>query len=491
MARLADTLTEANHSVTFFMPIFDETRKDQLGVKLTKDVIILNDPHQETFTIDNITETFWHINVNSNTGHHLFEPLRKQTVSACRNIFQSKELIEKLAAKKFDVAIAEPVMSCGLALFRHLGIEKVVMSSSCPNYDNVLDAMGEPAETSYWPSIFSEASGDQMSFSERIENYDMYHVMVKIYNAMQDDEIKMVRSIIGEDFPGWRQLIADASLHFTNSIPYLDFPRASIQKTVDIGGITVDIEAIKPLSSKWDDILNKRPKNMFLSFGSLAKSCEMPMEFKKNLLEVFRSEPDVTFIWKYESEDVEFGKGVENVEFVKWAPQTSLLNDDRVNAFLGHGGLGSTYETTFLGKPSIMVPIFFDQTRNSHMLRRLETSITLHKRDIGDFKKLKSAFHEILHNKKYAVNAAKVAQVVRDQPLTPKQILVKYVEFVGKYGPFHHMTPYGLKMPWYQRYSYDVYVFKFFMYLFPILIGSVVVKYIFGILTIRIVKRKE
>ena len=41
MARLADTLTEAGHNVTFFVPIIDESRENHLGVKLTKDVIKL------------------------------------------------------------------------------------------------------------------------------------------------------------------------------------------------------------------------------------------------------------------------------------------------------------------------------------------------------------------------------------------------------------------------------------------------------------------
>ena len=64
---------------------------------------------------------------------------------------------------------------------------------------------------------------------------------------------------------------------------------------------------------------------MFLSFGSLAKSCEMPVEYKKNLIEVFKSLPNVTFIWKYETDDVKFAEGIDNVKFVKWAPQTALL----------------------------------------------------------------------------------------------------------------------------------------------------------------------
>ncbi|CAI2309126.1 unnamed protein product [Caenorhabditis sp. 36 PRJEB53466] len=86
------------------------------------------------------------------------------------------------------------------------------------------------------------------------------------------------------------------------------------------------------------------------------------------------------------------------------------------------------------------------------MLARHGNAISLHKRDLCDLKKLKSAFHSILHDENYRLNAEKVAETLQNQPLKPKEMLMKHIEFVGKYCPFHHMTPYSLKMPAYQRY---------------------------------------
>ena len=56
-----------------------------------------------------------------------------------------------------------------------------------------------------------------------------------------------------------------------------------------------------------------------------------------------------------------------------WLPQKALLGDfsllplskqkisadKRLSIFITHGGMGSTTEIAHLGKPSIMVPIFF------------------------------------------------------------------------------------------------------------------------------------
>ncbi|CAL2028441.1 unnamed protein product [Caenorhabditis brenneri] len=478
MARLADTLTEAGHNVTFFMPIMDGKTRNQLGVKLTKDVIVLEKDstikHQET-SINNNSAEFWTVDVTSKNGRMFFETLAHQILLNCENVFKNKKVLESLRSREFDVGIAEPTMSSGFALFRHLGIEKVVMASSCPNYDIVTHAMGEPAETSYVPAIFSGVSGDRMDFADRLENHGMFHLMVQVCSEMLDQEARIFRSYLGLTFPDWSELFSDASLHFTNSIPYLDFPRPAIQKTINIGGISVDVEKIQSekLPEVWNRILDERPKNMFLSFGSLAQSSEMPVEFKKNLIEVFKSMPDVTFIWKYETDDVKFAEGVQNLKFVKWAPQTALLHDPRLTAFLGHGGLGSTFEAAFLGKPAIMVPIFWDQTRNSHMLSRLNMTITLHKSELGNLETLKSAFEEILSNEKYKRNAERVAETIRNQPVQPKEMVVKYIEFVGRYGPFHHMTPYSLKMPWFQRYCYDVYLYKLILYTVPVLFQAV------------------
>ncbi|UMM10316.1 hypothetical protein L5515_000143 [Caenorhabditis briggsae] len=447
MARLADTLTESGHNVTFFTPIIDETRKNQLGVKLTKNVIKLEQDSkmkEKDVKIDDMMSIFWTMDVTSKNGHRILETLHQQAVLTCDNLFRSKEIIEKLRENQYDIGLAEPLMTCGLALFRHLNIEKTIITSSCVNYDILLPTLGEPVDTSYWPTMNSQVT-EKMDFSDRLENFEMLNLMLKTFGSMFDDEAKTYRSHLGPNFPDWKTLIPEASLHFVNSIPFIDFPRPHLQKTIAIGGISVDFESVQSLESsgnlEFSKILEKRPKNMLISFGTLAKSSTMPENFKKNLLEVFKSQPNCTFIWKYESDDVEFAEGVENLEFVKWAPQMELLKDSRMTAFLTHGGLGSTNEAAFFGIPTIMIPIFADQSRNANMLARHGMSIVLHKKDLGNFEKLREAFSETLNNENYRKNAEKIAEIVKNQPIKPKDLVVKFVEFVGKFGPFPQMSP--------------------------------------------------
>ena len=110
--------------------------------------------------------------------------------------------------------------------------------------------------------------------------------------------------------------------------------------------------------------------------------------------------PDVTFIWKYESNETEWAANTPNLIFTKWAPQPALLIDPRLTAFLTHGGLGSVNELSYCGKPALMVPIFTDQPRNSNMLARHGGVIVLKKKDLSDQEKVQSAIHSILHDER-------------------------------------------------------------------------------------------
>ncbi|KIH50219.1 hypothetical protein ANCDUO_19704 [Ancylostoma duodenale] len=76
---------------------------------------------------------------------------------------------------------------------------------------------------------------------------------------------------------------------------------------------------------KWKQILNLRPRTILISFGSVAPSITMPDAMKKAIVEVVKSYPDVTFIWKYEKPDDTFAAGVENLILSKWTPQADLL----------------------------------------------------------------------------------------------------------------------------------------------------------------------
>uniref|UniRef100_A0A1I7TWZ9 UDP-glucuronosyltransferase n=1 Tax=Caenorhabditis tropicalis TaxID=1561998 RepID=A0A1I7TWZ9_9PELO len=436
MARLADTLTEGGHNVTFLVPIVDVARRDQLGVQITTDIVIVEQDEitsRESIPFDESMEAYWNEQTDSLNIEQSLKWFFDGMELGCENFLRHKNIFNEMKYRNFDVAIVEPVSVCGLGFAKKLGIEKTILASSCAYYDYLFRYLGEPDVYSYVPSLVSN-NGEQMNFFERFENYRVSEGLRNGMSKLFDSEQRNYRKYLGEDVPNWQELFPSASIFFTNSNPYLDFPRPVLQKTVLIGGISVDIDKIKSqkLDEEWNKVLNRKKYNLMISFGSMIHSSQMPQNVKNSILKMIKSEPNVTFIWKYESNDTSFAEGIENIYFSKWIPQPILLGDSRMNAFLTHGGLGSTNELAHFGKPAIVVPIFGDQFRNSRMLERHGCAIIVRKTEIHDWKILKTAVNSILYDEKYMKNAINLAELLQNQPLKPKELVGKYVEFVAK-----------------------------------------------------------
>lgn len=465
MARLADTLSEAGHDVTFLVPIAIDERRDKLGVKTKKDVIIVEQDEEMKRKLkpsNGSIEFLWIIEMDSSSIDTMLSWYNEIMILTCENFMRNKKVIADLKTRHFDVAIAEPFTICGLGLFEELNIKKTILVSSCAHYDFMLPHIGEPEDFSSVPTLSSKV-GEEMSMTEKWENYRLVAETKASLAKLFDAETRIYREEFGKEVPDWKELMASASLYFTNSNPFIDYPRASIQKTVPVGGITVDLEKIKSekLHGEWEEVLNRREKTMLISFGSNVPSAKMPVAWKAGIFNTIKSMPNVTFIWKYESDDVSFASEVNNIYFSKWVPQTALLGDRRLSGFLTHGGLGSTNELAHCGKPAVMVPIYGDQTRNANMLARHGSVIVLHKKELANEQMVRNAVHAILHDKKYMENAERIAEMLVNQPTTPKQTVVKYTEFVAKYGPFPQMDPYARKLNYFQKTFLDIYITVF------------------------------
>ncbi|CAI5451108.1 unnamed protein product [Caenorhabditis angaria] len=491
MAHLSDTLTEAGHNVTFLVPISEESLRNRIKVRTRHLINVEQDEIYENHfweAGDELMQTVWTYVESPEKNKEKFKLFENRTIETCGLLIRNRKVLEILQNTKFDVSITEPLSICGLAYSKILGIEKTIIASSCTMYDHIMYLIGEPDHPSYVPAMQSTYT-DKMNLYERYQNYQYSVGFIETMQNVFEAEIQLFSEW---NISNWHDLYSETSLHFVNSNPYIDFPRPIIQKTVSIGGISVNLEKIKSekLSDEWNNILYKRNQNMLISFGSIAKSMDIPIEWKSNILDVIKLFPNVTFIWKYESDDLEWAENIENIVFMKWIPQTALLNDKRVNAFLTHGGLGSTNELAYLGKPAIMIPIFADQMRNANMLRRHNGTISLSKFDLGNLDLLKKSINSILNYQKYSKNAEQLASLLSKQPMEPKETVIKYVEFVSKFGPFPTMDPSSRNMSKIQIYMLDIYFILFFSY-FITLIGFVfTVRLLFNYLNFRSTKNK-
>ncbi|VDL76111.1 unnamed protein product [Nippostrongylus brasiliensis] len=250
--------------------------------------------------------------------------------------------------------------------------------------------------------------GDRMNFISRLKNIVSGMLERQLYTGVYESEIATFRSKFGPQFKSYQELLAETSFVFTNSNPYLDYPRPMIHKTVPIGGIKVHREdKTDVLSEEWNTILNKRNTTVLVSFGTVLKSVLMPQHYRKSILTVFESMPDTTFIWKYEDEGSNIASHLKNVHLRTWLPQNALLADRRLTVFVTHGGLGSTTEIAHSGKP-------------------------------------------------YSQNAERLSEMLLSKPVSPKELVIKHCEFAARFGRLPNLDPYSRHLSFVEYFLIDI-----------------------------------
>lgn len=456
--RLADILTEAGHNVTMFTPTIVEEFRNFSYTKLTKDVVYL-EPSPKLKAIGDLI---------AGNGRYWSQEFSLLEIPQSAEFFQSVAneqhnvlsenlpVLDELKKKKFDLILFETIFTCAIPLMDYLEIKAFAVANSIAFESTSMRAMGEPVMPSHIPDILTPTS-DRMTLFERLVNtvtqiFQSYHKFTPEYYESYSNPTSKIYPL---------QRLPDASFVFTNSNPYLDFPRATIPKNIQIGGISVTIEKGK-LKEEWDQILNLRSRSLLISFGSVTLSKDMPFESKVSLARAMKKFPDVTFIWKYEDNDTnKFAPGIQNIHFSKWVPQRELLADPRLTAFMTHGGLGSVNEVSYMGKPSIMCPIMGDQMRNAKMLTRHNGSIEISKYDLGKSELVEEVIRKVLYDESYTIAAQRLSDHLRNQPVSPKDLFLKHTEFAARFGKLPSLDPYSRQMGFLEYFMIDLVVMVF------------------------------
>ncbi|UMM26987.1 hypothetical protein L5515_010459 [Caenorhabditis briggsae] len=120
LGAVSDTLTDAGHDVTVLMPVIDFKQENKTEMKSTKKIIKVP-PGQDTSTTIAAMEKFMTQMWTSDNSNPLFMAFHAPAMSAifasqCRKVLEDKELLERLKAENFDLAITEPFDTCAYGL---------------------------------------------------------------------------------------------------------------------------------------------------------------------------------------------------------------------------------------------------------------------------------------------------------------------------------------------------------------------------------------
>ncbi|GMT15235.1 hypothetical protein PFISCL1PPCAC_6532, partial [Pristionchus fissidentatus] len=460
LGNMADTLVEAGHDVTSVIPIVNPALRD--GSHKSKKIYV-----ESTEEVKKITAGM-NFDDADFFDYNDFDPISAIPFGAgfchwfnaqCKGVLDEPGLVERLKKEKYDVMLLESFDACGIAL-SHI-IKPKSLITSCGSVP--MGAQGgeiglEPALT-YNPNALSP-NVDVHSIWSRFWNFYSDIIFKLTWQSSRTEITSLFRERYGDKFPSIAEISSHAAFALINSEPLIDYATPMLSRVVLIGGIGA--KAPQKLDKDLDRLFTLRNKTILISLGSIVTSHTLPKAVKESIVTTVSRFPDVTFIWKYERPEDAFAKAAlsstPNLRILSWTPQNDLLADERLTAFITHGGMASTQETALRGKPGLYIPFFADQWRNAGMMERNGAGKVISKHDLFDSTKLSAAVKELIENDSYRQSALRIAAMIKNKPFSAKDQLVKTVEFAAQFGPSPALRPTIFDMNWIEFYNVDLIV---------------------------------
>ncbi|XP_048419055.1 UDP-glucuronosyltransferase 2A1-like [Stegostoma tigrinum] len=382
-------------------------------------------------------------------------------------LFQNRSLLNELENTHFDMMIADPVFLVGPMLAYYLKLPLVYnvrwLSSGEAHFRIA------PSPLSYIPVLGSQLT-DKMSFLQRSKNFMLYllqtsvseFIFHRIYN-------KLCYHYLGPDTDIETVLLrADVWLMRVDFI--FEFPRPTMPNIVYIGGF--QCKPSKPLPLEFEEFVQSSGEHgiIVMSLGTIVSS--LPMHITVQIAEAFAQVPQKV-IWRYDG-NIPPNIG-NNTLLAKWIPQNDLLGHPKTRAFIAHGGTNGLYEAIYHGVPVVGIPLFYDQFDN---LLRLEIRGAAKVINIATLQStdLLEALNEVIHNTTYQENMHKLSALHRDQPETPMERAIFWIEYVARHEGAAHLRSESYQLPWYVYYSVDVMIFLLFLFLMGTVVTALLLK---------------
>ncbi|XP_032906120.1 UDP-glucuronosyltransferase 2C1-like [Amblyraja radiata] len=364
--------------------------------------------------------------------------------------FENKTLLNQLKEANFDLMLTDPLFADGPMLEYYLKLPLVYNVRLLDSGD--AHFLFAPSPPSYVP-ISSSHFTDKMSFLQRTQNavqslihYSILELFIfRYYNDLcnrylgPDTDIKSIL------------LRADVWLMRVDFV--FEFPRPTMPNIVYIGGF--QCKPARPLAAEFEEFVQSSGKHglVVMSLGTFVHS--LPMEITMKIAKALSQIPQKV-IWRYDGETPpNIGN---NTLLAKWIPQNDLLGHPNTRAFVSHGGTNGIYEAIYHGVPVIGMPLIFDQFDNvvrleSRGAAKVINVATMHSTD------LLQALNEVINDASYGDNMKRLTALHRDQPESPMERAVFWIEYVARHKGAGHLRSESHRLPWYAYHCVDVMIF--------------------------------
>ncbi|KAH8319137.1 hypothetical protein KR067_010611, partial [Drosophila pandora] len=391
-----------------------------------------------------------------------------------------KDLYEN-QGNNFDLVIVGYfVNSFQLALAHKLKVPQVLAISNPPCY--IGHKLGNPSEVSYVPSTYmASAQADVVGIGNRFINLSYLAAERVFWYFLEYYSEITYRQVYKDDpdVPSYSDLDKNVSLIFFASHGVSERSiRPNLPTVIEVGGIQIK-ETPDPLPQNLEEFLENAPDGaILLSLGTNIKRSHLSQETVGTMFKVL-SQLKQKVIWKWDDFDNLPGKS-DNILYAHWLPQDDILAHPNIKLFITHAGKGGITEAQYHGKPMLALPVFFDQPQNAKAMEQQGFGIiqNIHNLDEQSFTE---GIRELLENPKYARAVKSFSTLYRDRPLSAKDTLIYWVDYVIRHHGAKHLQSPVVHMSLIAVYNLDV---------FAILLGTMVVIWIILKAVARFIIRK-
>ncbi|GAA6223850.1 UDP-glucuronosyltransferase 1-2-like [Lates japonicus] len=362
-------------------------------------------------------------------------------------ILDDKNMVKSLMDSQYDLVLTDPAIAPGVVLAKYLKLPMVL------NVRWITSGEGHfaiaPSPLSYIP-VPGSGLTDKMNFMQRIKNM-LFHSIILFqqkflvgpsYDAICDKYIEGGCDIIS--------LLQEADIWLFRSDFVFEFPRPTMPNVVYIGGF--QCKPAQPLPADLEEFVQSAGEHgvIIMTLGTLVNA--LPKEVADEIASVFAKMPQKV-IWRHIG-DRPSTLG-NNTLIVNWMPQKDLLGHPQIKVFVAHGGTNGVQEAIYHGVPVLGIPLFFDQYDNLLRLQERGAAKIIQLGDVNG-RSFEQGLKEVLHQDSYRQNIQRLSRLHRDQPMTPMDQAIFWVEYVMRHKGAPHLRTEAYKMPWYSYYCVDV-----------------------------------
>nr|UEN71109.1 UDP-glucosyltransferase 50C7 [Meteorus pulchricornis] len=328
-----------------------------------------------------------------------------------------------------------------------------MMLNTVALYSGSISRQGNPSPWSLVP-YFGKAYTQDMNFFERLTNVACLSILEVMHWIMTAGYIQpTLRKYLGDDVPDVRELVSEVPVTLQNS-------HYSVAESLPYLANVVNVACLhcRPPKALSPDLeLFLRGGFVFVSMGSSVRASGMPDALREAFIAVFSTLP-YNVIWKWE------GGGIKNlpnnVRTAAWWPQQELLGHSQLRAFVSHGGLLSLHEAAYHAAPTLVLPVFCDHDGNAAQAAKLGYALVMNLASLS-INELREGILKVAspQDNSYRKAARRQSELLKDQPVGPKELATWWVEHVVRHQGAEHIKSTTRFMGIVCYYSIDVFAF--------------------------------